>query len=653
MATLRELIIEIGVDADLETLDKMEKGLDDIKKIALGVGVALAGVATSLFALAKSAANYADTIEDTADIIGFTNEELQTLAHAAQLSGSNLEQASNGMRDLNRNLANAATGAGPAHDALSELGLSAIDSGGKLKTANQVMIEIADKFKDMENGAKKTKISMDLMGESGVRLIPMLNAGSAGIEDMRQEARDLGLVLDEKAIRAGSDFNDSLDRLMAVFGGLKNSIGAAVIPALMEMVDALREIVVANFDVIRSGISKFLNGFIIVVRNVTAFIGFMASGFSKLADIVGGIMPLLKTIAAIFGAFLVGKTAMAVFDIAKGFGLLAKMIKLVNVQALLIPILIGAAVLLVIAIVDDLIAFMEGRPSFLGYLIANKDEILATIMQVFEQVKQWLNQAFEFLFNMIEQGIAAFFEFFGVPADEAQTAAKAITDAFRAAFEFIKGILGDLLDVYVTVFGDIVEGIRPIIADIVDIINEPMLIFEKLPGIIEGVFELALKTVSRFLSFAISSLLKLVGVPDEKIGEIVESIQNAFNGVIDSAGNVVNFITDAFIKAFDIIKDVADTTIGGVAKLINFFGGGDEAAAQKTRNESIQSAGQSIQNNVTNQAASSSVTVSPNITITQTAGDTQNNEDLAARIRDELTNVAQGVGRANKPQFAQ
>ena len=430
----------------------------------------------------------------------------------------------------------------------------------------------------------------------------------------------------------------------------KNAIGAAVIPALMELVDSLREVVTANFDIIRSGISKFMNGFITVVRNVTAFVGYLADGFSRFAGVLGGVVPLLKTFGMIILSFVAGKVVMGIFDIAKGFLAVTKAIKLVNIQALLIPALIGAAVLLVIAIVDDLFAFMEGRPSFLGYLIKNKDQILASISDAIDTALEWINNAFNTLFNWIQTGITEFFKFFGVPATEAEKAAATITNVFRGAFEFIKETLGGLADLFTSVFGEVVAGLKPIMGDIIAIINEPILFFERFPDIVSGIFTVIVGQLTRFATFAAETLLKIFGVPQEQIEVISSGVQRLFDGIVNAGAKAVNYLTSLFSNGVGLIKSILEESVGGIVGLVNFFGG-DDKKETSTSPQTGAEIGQSIQNKVSNQQSSSNITVSPNITINQT-GSTGSADDLAAKIRDELTTVAQSVGRANKPQFA-
>ena len=58
-----------------------------------------------------------------------------------------------------------AAGTGTAKNALEFLGISAEDAAGHIKNSDQIMVEVADKFANMENGAGKTAMAIDIFGK--------------------------------------------------------------------------------------------------------------------------------------------------------------------------------------------------------------------------------------------------------------------------------------------------------------------------------------------------------------------------------------------------------------------------------------------------------------------------------------------------------
>src|SRR5262245_1340871 len=153
----------------------------------------LKGALTGLVALAAGswAKGLIDDVTDTASHVvdmsqrlGVSAEALQELGHAAGLSGSSLEGVSTGLRMLSRTALQAKDGSDEAKKALRSVRLDA----GKLVdgslTLDDALVQVADKFAGMPDGAKKSALAMKVFGRSGADLIPLLNEGSQGIADM-------------------------------------------------------------------------------------------------------------------------------------------------------------------------------------------------------------------------------------------------------------------------------------------------------------------------------------------------------------------------------------------------------------------------------------------------------------------------------------
>ena len=127
-----------------------------IKQALAGLGV--------LFALDKlrqsfqEAIDRADELSKLSQKIGVPIEQLSGLAYAADLANVPLEGLANGIKKLSVNLEAAASGevAPAASRALAALGVSATDASGKLRPTNDVLLQLAEKFAGLKDGAGKT-----------------------------------------------------------------------------------------------------------------------------------------------------------------------------------------------------------------------------------------------------------------------------------------------------------------------------------------------------------------------------------------------------------------------------------------------------------------------------------------------------------------
>jgi len=171
--------------------------------------------------------------------IGLSVETLSTFDHVAKISGITIDIVSVGMRRFAQNAIDMSRGIGEAKREFEELGISVRDSSGNIRTMESLLLEVADRFSKMEDGTTKTAMAMRLFGRSGSEMIPMLNLGKEGIQDLMEEARRLGLVFDEETAQAMERFNDNMTRMKGQLKGLMFFIGEKVIPPLSRMLEML------------------------------------------------------------------------------------------------------------------------------------------------------------------------------------------------------------------------------------------------------------------------------------------------------------------------------------------------------------------------------------------------------------------------------
>ena len=210
------------------------------KMLATGFAIA----STAAVAATKRFADYSDQIADMAGRTGASVKFLSELGYAAKMSGSELEAIEPAIRNMQKGLAS-----GSSNKILEKLGLDP----KTLREGNpeSQFLAIADAISKIDSPAMRTAMAMQVFGKSGTALLPLLNEGSAGIEKMRQDARDLGISLDSEATAKAGMFNDALDRIGFAMQGVANVIGNALAPLLTWLAEAMIEQV--------SGLGKWLS----------------------------------------------------------------------------------------------------------------------------------------------------------------------------------------------------------------------------------------------------------------------------------------------------------------------------------------------------------------------------------------------------------
>lgn len=252
MAKLESLIVDLQVqNAQLkEGLDQANAKLDAFGKKVEGVGKVMEGLFGA--EMAKKAYEFLSELvvhgtEAEAALLkmsqaaGVGVESLSRLTYAAQLTGVGNEELAVSLGKMNKNLAEAYAGSKKQEGAFQALGVSIKDSSGHLKNADEVLYEVADKFKGMEDGSAKSAIAMEMFGKSGARLIPLLNQGSDGLRAMGVEAQQLGLVISTEAAEGAEKFSQSLERLKKVGEGAELQLSTQLAPTITHVAEAMTD----------------------------------------------------------------------------------------------------------------------------------------------------------------------------------------------------------------------------------------------------------------------------------------------------------------------------------------------------------------------------------------------------------------------------
>ena len=225
-----------ALDKASYTAQKNFKDISSFAKTAAGSLAALYG-ATSIVGFVKTQIDAADATGKMAQKVGISVEELSKLQYAAKLADVDTGQLQVGLVKLSKGMVEAANGTGQARNALSAMGISVKNSDGTLKSSSTVLGEVADRFATYGDSANKTALAVQLFGKSGAELIPLLNAGSAGIKESADELERFGAVITEKAAAQAERFNDNLTRLSTVGSAVGKTIANEVIPYLNQLAE--------------------------------------------------------------------------------------------------------------------------------------------------------------------------------------------------------------------------------------------------------------------------------------------------------------------------------------------------------------------------------------------------------------------------------
>ena len=266
----------LGRTFDLTATKALKMG----KNLALAAGAAT--VATA--ALVKVAIDNADAMSKAAQRSGVTTEALSRLAWAGDLSDVALESLTGSIFRLSNGMAQAVSGKDKDLQAIFQgLNITLAESDGRLRSADQVMMDLADVFASLENGADKTALAVKIFGRSGAELIPLLNNGRRGLSGMADEADRLGITISTDMGRSAEAFNDNMTRVQAAVRGIIVKLAKEMLPSLEKFSEKLAD-------------PEFVSNAQATAKDVVA-------ALSTIAEAIGGIIKLLQFAGEAWGSF--------------------------------------------------------------------------------------------------------------------------------------------------------------------------------------------------------------------------------------------------------------------------------------------------------------------------------------------------------------
>jgi phage-related protein len=191
------------------------------------------------------------------------------------------------------------------------MGISATDASGKLRSIDDVMLEVADRFAAMPDGAQKTAFAIGLFGKAGAEMIPMLNMGSAAIAK-------LGSTMTGDFATRADALNDKMAELGATFTRLGVQLGTALLPVLEGMANAVSALAdvfeflpgpVQSAIGVIAALLAVVGPVVIVIGSVVSAIGALAPVIGVAAGLLGGLGGAVATVGSalgVVGSILVG-----------------------------------------------------------------------------------------------------------------------------------------------------------------------------------------------------------------------------------------------------------------------------------------------------------------------------------------------------------
>lgn len=361
---LRQMIGLFSFGVDEKELKHGEHKLEDfgesVKEIAKGIAAAFA--IHEVVEFLDSTVEGLLEVERAANRLGISTEKVEEFQFAAKSLGLEAGALLNSMGRLQVTQEAAIEGNKEASKVFTTMGVSVKDASGHAKSADEIFLGVAESISKIPDPAARARKTVQLFGRQGRELLPILNRGKEGMEELSKRFHELGGPASEELLRGAKENEEAHADLSKVIENLRRRITEKLLPGYTKVVQWSVKLVKAFTDVAQN------------------------------SNIVTASMTVLGALAA---------------KMALGFAV---------AHAAVIGFIVGVAA--VILIVDDLITLFEGGESLIGETV-NKifgegsdvvlmESLKAIWHEINEEIKMvfgWLSKITDWYKESVENGL--------------------------------------------------------------------------------------------------------------------------------------------------------------------------------------------------------------------------------------------------------
>jgi phage-related protein/predicted nucleic acid-binding Zn-ribbon protein len=620
--------------------DKLAKVGSNLTKY---VTVPIAGAVTALTTLTVKSMNTADEIADNASKVYLSAEAYQEWAHACSILAVDTSSMQKAFVKVNSMLGDIASGNTTAlAEKLKLVGLTVEDLAG-LNT-DQAFSKLRDALAGIGDEATRTAVANEIFGDKlGGELTQVLTATSDEISNLRDEAKELGIVTDEQADIAGA-FTDQITNLKQSLSSLGYAVAVEVVPVISSIAKVIQEKIVPT-------VKKWIEAWHNLSSTTKVFIGVLVgvlASIGPILTIVGKIVPMIKSAVATVKALnivsqVAGKWWLALIAILAVLllkndkfkellttimgvlgGLIDKVMELVSaiVNALMpiitvvvdlletiIDLVVGLVmdildpiidlINVIIGIIDDLIPIIKEICNeltnvlvpiigIIKQLLGPISEIIKIIIGLVVQIIEVVTKLIDSILSVIIDIISVIGEILGVIIDLIVQVIDIVGEILTPILEIIMAILEPILEI-ITMIIDVISIVMELLSPLINVLLQPLLI------LLQGVFAI-IDAISPVL-MVIANIIQAIIVPVLNVlFQILEPILTILNKIIEA----IKWLLDKVNSAFGWLGDLFGNIGSWFSDTFN-LGGGSSSSSNTTNNQTT--------NNITVNTTSSEVDV--------------------------------------------
>ncbi|MBQ0088122.1 MAG: hypothetical protein KBT27_02180 [Prevotellaceae bacterium] len=376
----------------------------------------------------SNAVSYGDTVDKQSQKMGMSAQSFQEWSYVLQRNGADVSALKIGIRGITEDLGKMASGTDVNTAAYDALGVSLQNADGSMRSSEQVMRDCILSLADMDDTTQRNALAQQLFGRSYQELLPLLNSGSASINELIGVADEYAVISDEN-VKKSAELADAQLTMNSALQTAGSTLSGMLMPALSTLA-----VLVADVFTWLSEHSELVAGLAITIGVITA-----AIAAQNAVQAIKAAMDTAETAALM--PLIAAKAADAAATIA----------------ALAPYLAIAAAIAAVIAIIVLCVQHWDEICAKVGE-VAGK--IKDFVMDMVEGVKQWFEDMKQAIHDKVEAVRNAVSEKFEAIKQAIHDKVEGAKEAVKEKFEAIRTGISDKVEAAKNAVKDKFEAIK-------------------------------------------------------------------------------------------------------------------------------------------------------------------------------------------------
>lgn len=568
---------------------KFTSGLKSAGKVAgaalAGIAAAGAAAAAGVFKIVSSASTAADNLLTMSQQTHLTVTELQRLTYAQELVDVPLETMTGSMARLVRSMGAVQDGNKKMVSAFKELGVSTTDANGALRSNRDVYFDLLDALGKVGNETDRDRLSMQIFGKSAQDINPLIEAGTAKLRELGDEAERTGYVMGEETVQKLGAFDDTMQRIKNQMVSLRNVAAVAFLPFAQTLADKILPYITQFAQVIgdSSGdVEKLATGISgLLIKGLNELVGALPKVTEVVTSIVTELIngldeTLPQMIPAIIQALV--SIGQCVIDnlptlIDAGIKIAVALIDgLTQAIPQLIPVIIDAVIQIVQTLLANLPVLIQAGMNLLMAVIKG---IVAAIPQIIPVIPQLIKQFIDTMVAALPMIVQNATEIINALVEGIIAAIPVLVDAIpQVITALIGGIINALpmiIDSALNIINALIQGIIKALPVLIAAI--PQIIIAIIQGLINNLPTLIAempKIIVAIITGIAENLWMLIQHAPEIIWALIKGIGECIWELIKAGGQVVGWIWDGLKSAWESVAKWFSDAWNGIS---DFFSG--------------------------------------------------------------------------------